>query len=348
MVQLYASFSERSATPLSASTFFLRLEIDSAQFCVVSTAGPPYFAAVGQEQDNAAGGLRMALGAHLIWGAMPLYLMLVRDVPPVEFVAWRVLFTVPLCLIIMAWRRSLGELRRVAADRRAMLALMGSSLLVGVNWTLYVWAIQTGHVYAASLGYYILPLLMMLLGLAVLGERLTRRQWGAVALAGVGVAALAAGALSTLTVSLTLGASFAIYGLLRKVVTAGPLTGLTIESLLLMLPALGIVGWHAASPAGSAFGRDALESVAIAMGGPMTAVPLLLFAAAARRMPYTAIGFLQFVSPTIVFLLGLIVFGEELRPAQLAAFAAIWAAAGLFVWDLLRQRRAPAPTAEPV
>lgn len=290
----------------------------------------------------------MALGAHAIWGSMPLYLLLVHEVPPVEFVAWRVLFTLPLCLGVIAWRGSFGELRQVAADRRAMLALLGSASVVGVNWTLYVWAIQTGHVYAASLGYYILPLLMMLLGLLVLGERLTPRQWGAVALAGIGVAALAAGALSTLAVSLTLAASFSVYGLLRKVVAAGPLTGLTIETLLLTLPALGIVAWYAASPAGTAFGRDGLESVSIALGGPMTAVPLLLFAAAARRMPYTLIGFLQFLSPTIVFLLGLTVFGEELRPAQLAAFAAIWAAAALFVWDLLGARRAPSSEAKPV
>ncbi len=290
----------------------------------------------------------MALGAHAIWGSMPLYLLLVHEVPPVEFVAWRVLFTVPLCLAIMAWRGTLADLRQVAKNRRALLALLASSALVGLNWTLYVWAIQRGHVYAASLGYYILPLLMMLLGLLVLGERLTRAQWAAVALAGLGVAALAGGALSTLAVSLTIGASFAIYGLLRKVVTAGPLTGLTIESLLLLPPALAIIAWYAASPAGPAFGRDAMESTAIVLGGPMTAVPLLLFAAAARRMPYTAMGFLQFVSPTIVFLLGLLFFGEELRPAQLAAFVAIWGAAALFVWDLLRRRRAEPPVAEPV
>lgn len=302
-----------------------------------------------QAQDNAAGGLRLALGAHAMWGSMPLYLLLVHAVPAVEFVAWRVLFTLPLCLAIMAWRGSLAELRVVAADRRAMLALAGSAAMIGFNWTMYVWAIQTGHVYAASLGYYILPLLMMLLGMLVLGERLTRRQWGAVGLAALGVGALAAGALSTLALSLAMGASFAVYGLLRKTVAAGPLTGLTIESLLLLPPALVGIGWYAASPAGPAFGRDALESAAIVMGGPMTAVPLILFAAAARRMPYTIIGFLQFISPTMVFLLGLTVFGEELRPAQLAAFVAIWAAAGLFTWDLLRgRRRAPAPAPEPV
>src|SRR5699024_9226270 len=135
------------------------------------------------------------------------------------------------------------------------------------NWFLYVWAIQTGHVYAASLGYYILPLTMMLLGLVVLGERMTRLQWVAVALAGAGVAVLAAGALTTLWLSLTMAVSFGIYGLLRKTVAAGALVGLTVESLLLLLPALAIAGWHAADPEGSAFGRDARETAAIVLGG---------------------------------------------------------------------------------
>ena len=270
---------------------------------------------------------------------MPLYLLLVSAVPPVEFVAWRILVTVPLCLAIMAWRAALPDLARVLRDQKAIVALLGSATLIGINWTVYVWAIQRGHIYAASLGYYILPLVMTVLGFVVLGERLTRRQWLAVALAAAGVAILAANALTTLWISLTLGTSFAIYGLLRKTVAAGALAGLTVESLLLSVPALGVVAWYAMSPAGSAMGRDPLETFAIILGGPMTAAPLILFATAARRMPYTLIGFLQFLTPTIVFVLGIVVFREELRPAQLACFVAIWAAAALFVHELLRSRR---------
>lgn len=276
---------------------------------------------------------------------MPLYLLLVHQVPPIEFVAWRIIFTLPLCLVFLTWSHNRGndgwgELRAVLADRRALLTLLASSALIGVNWSLYVWAIQTEHVYAASLGYYILPLAMMLMGLVVLGERLNRIQWCALLLAGVGVTALAIGALTTLWLSLSMALSFGIYGLLRKTVAAGALVGLTIESLLLLLPAVAIVSWYAASPAGTVIGRDTLETAAIAWAGPMTAIPLIWFAIAARRMPYTVLGFLQFISPTIVFLIGLLVFGEKLRPAQLACFVAIWAAAGLFVWDLLRRRSA--------
>lgn len=286
--------------------------------------------------------LTFALGAHAIWGSMPLYLQLVHNVPVFEYVAWRTLFTLPLCLAIIAFRSGIGELAAVLADRRAMLTLLASAGLIAVNWCLYVWAIQTDHVYAASLGYYILPLTMMLLGLVFLGEKLTRRQWGAVALAGIGVAALSAGALTTLWVSLTLATSFGIYGLLRKTVAAGPVVGLAVESMVLAPLAIGFLVWSANMGPGLAMGRDGLETFGMVLGGPMTAVPLLLFATAARAMPYTVMGFLQFLSPTLVFLLGLFVFGEELHPAQLACFIAIWAAATLFTWDLVRSSRRPA------
>ncbi len=285
-------------------------------------------------------GLLYALGAHAAWGSMPLYLLLVQTVPALEFVAWRLVFTLPLCLVIVAARSGFADLRRVLRDRRTVLTLMGSSALIAVNWFLYVHAIQTGHVYAASLGYYILPLVMMLLGLIFLGERLTRLQWAAVAIAGVGVAVLAAGALSTLWLSLSMGLTFGFYGLLRKTVAAGPLTGLTVESMILIPFALAIVGWYGASDTGTALGQGWVVAAAVAFSGPMTAVPLLLFASATRAMPYTVIGFLQFLSPTVVFLMGLFVFGEELKPAQLACFVAIWLAAALFTVGLFTKPKA--------
>ena len=272
-------------------------------------------------------GLASALGAHFFWGLMPLYLYLVRTVPAVEYVAWRILFTIPLCLAAIAWRGTWGDLRRIVGDRRAVLTLLASSTLIAVNWFIYICAIQTGHLYAASLGYYIVPLAMMLLGLFVLGEKLTRRQWGAVALASVGVAVLAAGALSTLWLSLSIAITFGLYGMLRKTVQAGPLAGLTLEALILFPISLAMAWWYAVSPAGPALTQGPGVALAMVMSGPMTAVPLILFAIAARRLPYTALGFLQFSSPTIVFLLGLLVFGEPLRPAQLACFVLIWAAA---------------------
>jgi len=283
-------------------------------------------------------GLPEALAAHAIWGVMPLYLILVRSVPSLEFVAWRIVFTLPLCVAILAWRRQAGEVRRALANRRTLAALLGSSVMIGINWVLYVVAIQTGHVYAASLGYYILPLMMMLLGLAVLREKLTRAQWWAVSLAAVGVALLAAGALNTLAFSLAMAVTFALYGLIRKMADVGALAGLTLETLLLLPPSILVTGWYALQPAGSAMAQGPGIAAAVALGGPMTAVPLLLFASAARKMNYTMIGFLQFLSPTIVFLLGLFWFHEELRPAQLGCFLLIWCAMALFVWDMMRSR----------
>jgi len=290
--------------------------------------------------------LAYALCSHAVWGSMPLYLLLVRDVPVFEYVAWRTLFTLPICLAALAIMRGWGELRAVLRNRKAAATLLASAGLIAVNWCLYVWAVTSGHVYAASLGYYILPLVMMLLGLVFLGEKLTRRQWGAVALAAVGVSALAAGALTTLWVSLACAITFGTYGLLRKTVAAGPLAGLTVEALWLAPLAIAFLVWsaaHGSGPASSglastqlAMGRDALESAAIMAGGLMTAIPLILFATAARALPYTVIGFLQFTSPTVVFLIGLMVFHEKLNPAQLASFVLIWAAAALFSWDLVR------------
>ncbi len=285
-------------------------------------------------------GAPMALGAYLIWGLLPLYLMLVSQVPPFEFVGWRIIFTVPVCLLFIAVRRQLPDLRAALANRAVLRNLLLSAVLIGANWLIYIAAIQAGHIFAASLGYYINPLVNVLTGTLFLRERLSPRQWIAVALAGVGVSILVWGALDMLWISLSLAVTFSLYGLVRKVTPVGSLPGLTIESILLLLPGIGIVLWYAAGQAGSSFGKDTASSMLIAGSGIVTAVPLLLFAIAARRMDYSTLGFFQFLAPSIVFLLGLFVFHEPLRWVQLASFIVIWAAIGLFVWDLLARRKA--------
>jgi chloramphenicol-sensitive protein RarD len=202
----------------------------------------------------------------------------------------------------------------------------------------YVWAFQNGQVYASSLGYYINPLVNVLLGTLLLGEKLTRAQWVAVGLAAIGVSLLAAGALTTLWISLTLALSFGTYGLIRKQLDVGAVPGLTIESTLLLLPSLG-VAWYFAQTQGSSFAVSTELSLSIMAGGVLTAFPLLLFAIAARKLPYSTLGFIQFLAPSIVFILGLTVFGEELKPAQAACFACIWAAAVIFMWDMVKRSR---------
>lgn len=279
------------------------------------------------------------MGAYGIWGFLPLYLILVQSVPPIEFVGWRIIWTLPICLLIVVFRKQIPDLKAALRNSKVLLVLMGSAILIAINWFVYVWAIQTGEVYAASLGYYINPLVNVLLGTMLLKERLSRRQWVAVGLAGLGVAVLLAGALTTLWISLTLAFSFGTYGLLRKQVPVGSLPGLTIESALLIPLSVGIAWWYAAGPDGSSFGQDAFLSFAIILGGFLTAVPLLLFAVAARRMDYSTLGFFQFIAPSIVFILGLTVFDRPLLPAQIASFAFIWTAIGIFVWDMLQRRR---------
>lgn len=284
-------------------------------------------------------GLPLALGAYLIWGLLPLYLRWVHDVPPFEFVGWRVIFTLPVCFAAIALRRQWRPLRIALTSRRTMLTLAGSSLLIGGNWLVYIAAIQGGHLFAASLGYYINPLANVMAGTLFLGERLTRRQWLAVGLAAIGVSLLAWGAYDMLAISLALAISFCGYGLVRKLAPVESLPGLTIESVILLLPACLIVAYYAALPGGSAIGQSAGKDLLVAGSGMVTAVPLLLFAAAARRMDYSALGMVQFLAPTIVFALGLFVFHEPLRPVQLACFVLIWAAIAVFVADIVLRRR---------
>jgi chloramphenicol-sensitive protein RarD len=294
--------------------------------------------------EPVASGLAPAIAAYLIWGFLPLYLLLVKSVPAFEFVGWRIIWTLPLCLAIVAWRGQFRELLAALRSPRSLLALLASALLIGTNWFVYIWAIMAGEVYAASIGYYLNPLLNVLLGTLLLGERLSGRQWLAVAIASVAVALLATGAdtMTSLWISLALSFTFAVYGLVRKQIAVGSLPGLTIESAILLPAAIAIAAWYAGTPAGSAFGKDLWMSALIVFSGVVTAVPLLLFALAARRMDYSTLGFLQYIAPTIVFVLGLFVFHQPLAPAKLASFVLIWVAVGVFVWDLWAKRRSAA------
>ncbi|MEL7447347.1 MAG: EamA family transporter RarD, partial [Pseudomonadota bacterium] len=230
-------------------------------------------------------GLPAALGAYVIWGFLPLYLILVSAVPPFEFVGWRIIWTLPFCILIVAFRRQFPELRKALVSMKSMGMLLISALLIAINWFVYVWAIMENHVYAASLGYYLNPLINVLLGTLLLGEKLSRWQWLAVAIAASAVGILLAGAVTTLWISLSLAFSFGLYGMVRKQVPVGSLPGLTIESAILLLPAAGIALWYAQGATGPSFGKELWLSLAIMLGGIFTAVPLLLFALAARRMP---------------------------------------------------------------
>ncbi|NBW75392.1 MAG: EamA family transporter RarD [Sphingomonadaceae bacterium] len=289
------------------------------------------------------GGLPLALGAHLIWGLLPLYLWFVSKVPAFEFVGWRVISSLPLCLLILALRKQLGELRAVLSVPKLRWMLLASSVLIAINWLVYVAAIQSGEVFAASIGYYVSPLLSVLAGTLFLGERLSQRQWLAVAISTLGVMLLAWEALASLGISLALALSWTTYGLVRKLAPVSALTGLTVEVIVLFIPALAIA-WHfAQGPDGSAILWSWHDAALIAFSGVVTAAPLLLFTLAAQRLPYSTMGMIQFSSPSLVFLIGLFVFGRPLGTAQLTSFALIWLAIALFIVDLLARTRKAQP-----
>jgi chloramphenicol-sensitive protein RarD len=287
------------------------------------------------------GGLPYALAAYGIWGFVPLFFKLLTSVPPAEVLAQRIVWSLPLCFVIMAFRRQIGDYLAALKDWRTLRLLLASSVLIAVNWLVYIYAIFSDHVLAASLGYYLNPLINVMLGMLFLGERLSRLQLVAVVIAGIGVAILLAGALDTLWISLTLALSFGTYGLIRKIVPVGSLPGLAIETTVLLLPSLAAAAFYLwVVDDGRGFGSDMSISLLLTAGGVVTAVPLLLFATAARRMSYAALGFVQYLAPSIAFILSLFVFHEPLKPAQLVCFLLIWASIAVFSFDMWRKMRA--------
>lgn len=289
-------------------------------------------------------GLAAALIAYIFWGVLPLYFRALHGVPPLELVGWRVVFTLPVCLVIVAIRKQGPQLRAAFASPRLLAQLALSAALIGGNWLIFIIAINNGHVLATSLGYYINPLLNVLLGTMLLGERLSRLQWLAVALAGAGIALLLAGAFDMLAVALSLAMTFAFYGFVRKQAPVGSVPGLTIETAVLFVPALIVVWLAALSPQGSSMTGGGHIPPLLSASGVATAIPLMLFAVAARAMPLSTLGFLQFIAPTISFVLGLTVFGETLDATRLGCFALIWTAIALYSWDMWRGSRGVSQT----
>jgi len=286
-------------------------------------------------------GLLLGLGCYFLWGFLPLYFKLLGHLLPSEIVAhrilWSLVFIAALASLSGRWR----AIRTALASRKVIAMLLATSALIGVNWLVYIWAVLNGHVLEGSLGYYLNPLVNVLLGVTLLKERLTRAQMAAVALAAIGVAILAIGAGSGLWISLTLAVSFATYGFIRKVAPVESLEGLWIETALLTPIAFGWVLWLGREGTGS-FPADLRTTLLVMGAGVVTAIPLLLFAAAARRLPYSTLGFLQYIAPSIQFLLAIFLFGEKLTPAHLACFAAIWAALAIFAFEGVRTGRAAA------
>ncbi|MES2491675.1 MAG: EamA family transporter RarD [Pseudomonadota bacterium] len=288
--------------------------------------------------DRPSGGLAFGFGAYAIWGLFPLYVRAVKEVPGLELVSWRLVLAVPICIVMVFALRQAGQVRAAFSNGRLLATLALSAVLISANWIIFILAVLHGHVLATSLGYYINPLVNVLLGTVFLHERLSRWQWLAVGVAGVAVAMLAWEALPMLGISLSLGISFAAYGLVRKIAPVSAMAGLTVETILLFPLGIGYLLLAANAPAGLVFGDETATTALLLGAGFLTAIPLFLFAEAARRLDLSTLGFLQYLTPTLTFLQGLFLFHEPLRPLQLACFALIWLAIGIFSWDLYARR----------
>lgn len=284
-------------------------------------------------------GLGLGIAAYGLWGVLPIYFKALRAVPSVDIVAHRILWSVPILALLLSVAGAWKEVGAALHNRRAMLFLSVTAILIGANWLLYVYAVNSGHILAGSLGYYLNPLANVLLGRIVLKEKLSWLQWAAVALAAAGIAALAAGALGQLWISLALCFSFATYGLLRKIAPVDAVAGLAIETSLLAPFAAAWLVWSYSSGQPT-FGNGSSDLLLIAIAGLVTTVPLLLFTAAARLLPYSTLGMLQFLAPTFQFLIAVLLYGEPFTSAHAIAFGAIWAALALYVTAIVRHARA--------
>lgn len=283
-------------------------------------------------------GFLLGLSAYTLWGVLPLYFKAIAAVPAVDIVAHRVLWSLPFLALLIVAAKGSGRIRQVLRSPHTLALLALTAVLIGGNWLLYTYAVVSGHILAASFGYYLNPLANVLLGRFVLHERLSRLQWIAVGIAGAGISVLAAGALGQLWISLTLCGSFALYGLLKKVVTADAMTGLAVETALLFPIAAVWLAWRASQAVPM---MGAMQTGLLLLAGIVSTTPLLLFTAAARRLPYSTLGMLQFVAPTLQFLIAVLLYGEPFTPAHAVAFAAIWTALGLYVTVLVRSPKLP-------
>jgi chloramphenicol-sensitive protein RarD len=281
-----------------------------------------------------------AAGGYIIWGLFPMYWKLLQGIDAIELIAHRVFWAVLLLLGIVALQGRLASLFSGLRDRRNLGLNALSGALLSVNWLVYVWAVNAGHVIECSLGYFLVPLINVAIGRFILGERLRRAQALAIALAAIGVFVMIWVVGRPPWIALALAGSFGFYGLLRKRSTFGPLLGLTAETMLLAPLALGLLLTRLVQGTGAVGVVDVRTTLIILSTGAVTAVPLLLFAKGARGLRFTTLGLLQYLAPTLQFLLGWALYHEPLSQARIAAFALIWAGLLAYTADALWAQRA--------
>jgi chloramphenicol-sensitive protein RarD len=290
-------------------------------------------------------GLWATVGAFFIWGLLPLYLWPLHGVAALTIMSHRVVWCCLFVNVWLAWRGELGLVREALAHPETRLRLVASASLISTNWLVYVWAVGSGHVVEASLGYFINPLVNVLLGVLLLRERLRRTQWVAVGCAALGVAWLTLQAGRLPWIALILALSFGGYGLLRKTVAVESVIGLAAETTLIAPLGALWLAWQSYAGTGAFGGLSAPLQAWLVAGGIVTGIPLALFAFGARRIPLSTVGIIQYIGPSLQLTAGILVFREAFPAARVAGFALIWSALVLYAGEGLWRSRAPSTTA---
>lgn len=285
-------------------------------------------------------GVLYGASAYVLWGLFPIYFPLLKPASPFEVLADRFVWSFVFLAMIMTVTRSWSRMGDVLHNRRVMLMLVGATLLISVNWGVYIWAVNNDRVVEAALGYFINPLMVVLTGTLLLGERLRPLQWTAVGIAAVAVAVLTAGYGSVPWIALALAFSWAGYGLVKKLAGVDPVASLTVETAYGTPFALAFLLWL--STQGTlVFGHSSTgNTLLLMMTGVVTAIPLVLFGAATNRVPLSMIGVLQYLTPCLQFLLGILVFNEQMPASRWFGFGIVWLALVVFTWDSLRNGQA--------
>ena len=290
-------------------------------------------------EGGARRGFVYALLAYGLWGLLPLFLKAVAHLPAIEVVAHRILWSVPIAGAVLVASGRTADLKAALRSPRTIALASLTAGLITINWGLYVWAIAVERTVETSLGYYINPLMSVVMGAVLLGERLSRAQVAALALAAAAVVLLTVEAGGLPWVSLVLAGSFAIYGFLRKTLPIGPSQGFFLEVLILSVPALAYVIWLQATGVSHFVASQPRDVLLLLACGPATAVPLLLYGFGAKLLKLSTIGIMQYIAPTGIFLIAVFVFGEPFGMVRAAAFALIWVALAIYTWSMVSQAR---------
>lgn len=287
-------------------------------------------------------GIWLAVGAYTMWGFFPVYWKLLKHVPALQLIGHRIIWSFALLLVVILSTRRWREFRQAIASPRILRTYFGAACLIGVNWLMYVWAVNAGFIVETSLGYFINPLVSVLLGVLILKEEIRPWQWAAIGLAAVGVLYLTISYGSLPWIALTLAFSFGFYGLVKKTAPLNSMQGLTLETGILLLPSIGWLVFSDVRGDGAFLHGEWTADMLMVGAGLATTVPLLMFASAARLIPLSMVGILQYIAPTIQFLIGVLIFHEPFTSARVVGFTIVWVALiifGIEGWFIRRSRK---------